>query len=112
MISDMGAPNRSRRKSARVRGIQLARTLHAPRHNHRREERKEKRDTRRMSYSFREPEDPAICECKYDPIHDRMDREDCPFHLDLEDAQELPVKRKAPRIAEAEETGARGAKTA
>ena len=36
-----------------------------------------------MSYSFREPEWPAICECKYDEARDEMDREDCPFHCDL-----------------------------
>ena len=36
-----------------------------------------------MSYSFREPEWPAVCECKYDEAHDEMDREDCPFHCDL-----------------------------
>ena len=33
-----------------------------------------------MSYSFREPEWPAVCECKYDEARDEMDREDCPFH--------------------------------
>ena len=35
-----------------------------------------------MSYSFREPEWPAVCECKYDEARDEMDREDCPFHCD------------------------------
>jgi hypothetical protein len=38
-----------------------------------------------VSFSFREPEEPAVCECKYDEIHDRMDREDCLFHFDLLD---------------------------
>ena len=45
-----------------------------------------------MSYSFREPEEPTICECKYNQIRDRMDREDCPFHCDLaDDAPEMEV---------------------
>jgi len=35
-----------------------------------------------MSYSFREPEWPAGCECRYDEARDEMDREDCPFHCD------------------------------
>ena len=38
-----------------------------------------------VSYSFREPEWPAVCECKYDETRDEMDREDCPFHWDLAD---------------------------
>jgi hypothetical protein len=53
-----------------------------------------------MSYSFRLPEDDLACECKYDEIHDRMDREDCPFHSDLVDdaepASALYVDRKRP----------------
>ena len=69
-----------------------------------------------MSYSFREPEEPASCECKYDEIRDRMDREDCPFHCELaEDAPEievLPVERKRPAVADAGESGERRAKTA
>jgi hypothetical protein len=36
----------------------------------------------RMSYSLREPEWPAVCECRYDESRDEMDREDCPFHCD------------------------------
>jgi len=39
-----------------------------------------------MSFSFREPEEPCVCECKYDALRDRMDRDDCPFHCDLVDA--------------------------
>lgn len=38
-----------------------------------------------MSYSFTEPDWPAVCECKYDETRDEMDREDCPFHCDLGD---------------------------
>ena len=38
-----------------------------------------------MSYSFREPEWPAVCECKYDEARDEMDRENCPFHFELAD---------------------------
>ena len=53
-----------------------------------------------MSYSFREPEWPAVCECKYDEARDEMDREDCPFHCDLADkvAGQEPqtVMRKKP----------------
>ena len=55
-----------------------------------------------MSYSFREPEEPAICECKYDEMRDRMDREDCPFHCDLlEDTREMEAlctERKRPTV--------------
>jgi len=35
-----------------------------------------------MSFSFRLPEENPVCECRYDEIHDRMDREGCPFHCD------------------------------
>ena len=55
-----------------------------------------------MSYSIREPEEPAICECRYDAIHDRMDREDCPYHFDLPDdtseMEELCPERKRPGV--------------
>jgi len=53
-----------------------------------------------MSYSFREPEEPAICECKYDDIRDRMDREDCPFHCDLVDDAAETEARTAKRPAQ------------
>jgi hypothetical protein len=36
-----------------------------------------------MSWSMLEPEEPPICECKYDEARDGMDRDDCPFHCDL-----------------------------
>ena len=36
-----------------------------------------------MSFSFQPPEEDPVCECKYDEIHDRMDREDCAFHCDM-----------------------------
>jgi hypothetical protein len=53
-----------------------------------------------MSFSFRLPEEDPICECKYDDVHDRMDREDCAFHCDIiEDAKPanaLPAPRKPP----------------
>jgi len=32
-----------------------------------------------------EPEDPPICECRYDEARDEMDRDDCPFHGNLVD---------------------------
>ena len=53
-----------------------------------------------MSYSFRLPEEDLICECKYDEVHDRMDREDCPFHCEMADdpepEREFSVERKPP----------------
>ena len=54
-----------------------------------------------LSYSFREPEWPAVCECRYDEVRDEMDREDCPFHCDASDrpaeaavylAQKMPLR--------------------
>jgi len=36
-----------------------------------------------VSYSMIEPEWDPICECRYDPVHDTMDREDCFFHCDM-----------------------------
>ena len=36
-----------------------------------------------MSFSMLEPDDPPICECRYDGARDEMDRDDCPFHCDL-----------------------------
>jgi hypothetical protein len=54
-----------------------------------------------VSYSFREPEWPAACECKYDEARDKMDREDCPFHCDPSDdsiearARTTPQRRLA-----------------
>ena len=38
-----------------------------------------------MSYGMLEPEWEPVCECKYDAVHDRMDREDCVFHCDIEE---------------------------
>lgn len=51
-----------------------------------------------MSYSLRLPEEDPVCECKYDTVHDRMDREDCPFHWDFVEDQgaRLPAERKPP----------------
>ena len=53
-----------------------------------------------MSFSFRLPEEDPICECKYDAVHDRMDREDCAFHCnmveDAKPANALPTSRKPP----------------
>jgi len=36
-----------------------------------------------MSFSFQPPEEDPVCECTYDEIQDRMDRDDCPFHCDI-----------------------------
>jgi hypothetical protein len=56
-----------------------------------------------MSFSFREPEWPAFCECKYDEARDEMDREDCQFHCnDSDDSAEQNaqhVQRKTPTRA-------------
>jgi hypothetical protein len=52
-----------------------------------------------MSYSFRLPEEDPVCECKYDEAHDRMDREDCPFHYDLADDEEPAVDGEYPEHA-------------
>ena len=52
-----------------------------------------------MSYSFREPEEPPVCECKYDHTLDRMDREDCTFHASLVDDTNgvtQPTERRRP----------------
>jgi hypothetical protein len=53
-----------------------------------------------MSYSFRLPEEEPICECKYNEVHDRMDRDDCPFHCDMvensEQESQAPTERKPP----------------
>ncbi|MGD1098443.1 MAG: hypothetical protein ABSB35_41485 [Bryobacteraceae bacterium] len=48
-----------------------------------------------MSWSLEEPEEPPICECKYDEARDEMDRDDCPFHCDLADD---PTEHEAPLI--------------
>ncbi|MGD1094714.1 MAG: hypothetical protein ABSB35_22315 [Bryobacteraceae bacterium] len=53
-----------------------------------------------MSWSLEEPEEPPICECKYDEARDEMDREDCPFHCDLADSDAVDdvrqIQRKKP----------------
>jgi hypothetical protein len=49
-----------------------------------------------VSYSFREPEWPAVCECKYDEARDEMDRDDCPFHDELVDNAEEEAVRTPP----------------
>lgn len=53
-----------------------------------------------MSFSFRLPKEDPICQCRYDELHDRMDREDCPFHCktaeDTEPTGVLPAERKPP----------------
>jgi hypothetical protein len=64
-----------------------------------------------MSFSLRLPEDDLVCECKYDEIHDRMDREDCPFHCEIVEDTEpavVPADRKPPAPVTGE---ARGRKT-
>ena len=51
-----------------------------------------------------EPESEPYCECRYDPVTDTMDREDCFFHCDMEEesyqrSEERPALRKPPAIA-------------
>jgi hypothetical protein len=57
-----------------------------------------------MSFSFQLPEEDTVCECKYDEIRDRMDREDCPFHChileDREQAGQLQPAERKPPLAE------------
>jgi hypothetical protein len=52
-----------------------------------------------MSWSMLEPEEPPICESKYEEARDVMDRDDCSFHCDLPpDTPEVivqPVKPQA-----------------
>ena len=51
-----------------------------------------------MSYSFRLPEEEPICECRWDEIRQRMDRDDCHFHFDV---PEEPVEVSEAEIEEA-----------
>lgn len=58
-----------------------------------------------------EPEWPPVCECRYDEVQDRMDREDCCFHFDMEDELTLPQKspkalKKPAEIARRDEENA------
>jgi hypothetical protein len=43
---------------------------------------------------MQEPEWPPVCECRYDEVHDRMDREDCCFHCDMEEEISEPQERQ------------------
>ena len=59
-----------------------------------------------MSFSFQLPEEDLVCECKYDEIRDRMDREDCPFHGDIlegDPTEILRTDRKPPASAPSKE---------
>jgi hypothetical protein len=61
-----------------------------------------------MSFSFRLPEEDPVCECKYDEVHDCMDREDCPFHCHLvEDTQTAGVPQAERKPAASVATGTR-----
>lgn len=53
-----------------------------------------------MSYSFRLPGEDPTCECKYDALRDRMDREDCPFHCDMADDPADGVRTEQPGAAQ------------
>jgi hypothetical protein len=43
---------------------------------------------------MQELEWPLVCECRYDEVHDRMDREDCCLHCDLEEEISEPQERQ------------------
>ena len=45
-----------------------------------------------VSYSMQEPEWPPVCECKYDEIRDKVDREDCPLHSSTEEKLSAPAE--------------------
>jgi hypothetical protein len=49
---------------------------------------------------MQEPEWPLMCECKYDEVNDRMDREDCCLHCDMDEdlslLQESKIALKKP----------------
>ena len=49
-----------------------------------------------VSYNMQEPEWPAVCECNYDEVHDRMDQEDCLLHCDIEEEAPLLQAHQAP----------------
>jgi len=46
-----------------------------------------------VSYSMQEPDWPPVCECKYDEVQDRVDREDCLLHCNMEDEISPPPAR-------------------
>jgi hypothetical protein len=63
-----------------------------------------------VSYSFCEPEWPAVCECKYNEARDEMDREDCPFHSDgvnsgVEEVR-VAARKRPTRTSDAKEPAA------
>ena len=47
-----------------------------------------------MSYSMQEPEWPPVCECKYDEVHDTVDREDCLLHCHMEEEVVPPSENR------------------
>ena len=47
-----------------------------------------------VSYSMQEPEWPPVCECKYDEVRDRVDREDCLLHCDVDDEVSSPLENQ------------------
>ncbi len=52
-----------------------------------------------MSYRMEEREWPPVCDCRYDEVHDRMDRKDCCLHYDTEEEvsqPKLPTALKKP----------------
>ena len=49
-----------------------------------------------MSYSMLEPESEPVCECRYDEVRDRIDRDDCSVHWELreEASRAEPLSKK------------------
>ena len=43
---------------------------------------------------MQEPEWPPVCECRYDAVQDRMDREDCFLHCDMEEKYSPPLENR------------------
>jgi hypothetical protein len=46
---------------------------------------------------MREPDWPPVCECKYDEVHDTVDREGCLLHCDIQDDPEPAENRIVPK---------------
>jgi hypothetical protein len=43
---------------------------------------------------MREPDWPPVCECKYDEVHDTVDREDCLLHCAMEEEIALELENQ------------------
>jgi hypothetical protein len=64
-----------------------------------------------VSYSFQEPDWLPVCECKYDEVHDTVDREDCLLHCHMEEevappSEDRTTRKKPATIAKRNEENA------